>query len=388
MATQFTLERQGKSVGNLTTKNPKGTVVVAVRRSLLYLRLPRQLFNGEKKSIFLGLPDTPINRKAAEAKAKLIESDIAFERFDFTLARYKSPTLPQSNLSDSPPISELWEKYTTYKSKFLSKTTLTKDFKKTKNHILNLPSLKLEDAKLIRSYLAKTLTYDAAKRCLQQIRACCDWAVYEEIIPENPFSDLRIRRDGSKPPKTIDPFTNSEKNLIIAGFEDRHPHYTLFVKFLFLTGCRTGEAIGLQWQHISPDLSVITFSEAVVLGIRKDTKTHSSRRFPINARLKNLLLEIKPPQFSSNDPVFVSEKGCLIDSHNFLNRAWKPMLTELKIRYRPQYNTRHTFITLCMEAGIPIPQIADWVGNSGETIMKFYAGINIKLSVPEFDEDF
>lgn len=32
---------------------------------------------------------TPENRKLAEAKAKVIESDISYERFDSTLARYK-----------------------------------------------------------------------------------------------------------------------------------------------------------------------------------------------------------------------------------------------------------------------------------------------------------
>lgn len=369
-------------------KNPKGTIVVATRRSLLYLRLPRHLFNGEKKSIFLGIPDTPINRKAAEAKAKLIESDIAFEKFDFTLSKYQPPTSPQSNLSGKPPINELWEKYTAYKARFLSPTTLNKDFKKFKNHILKLPSQNLEDAKIIRSYLTQNLSYDAAKRCLQQIRACCDWAVYEEIIPENPFSNLKIRRDGSKSYKVIDPFTNGEKNLIISSFENskRHAHYASFVKFLFFTGCRTSEAIGLQWQHIAPDLSIITFSEAVVLGVRKDTKTHSIRKFPINKQLKLLLKTIKPSQPKPDDPVFISKTGLLVDPHNFLNRIWKPVLNELGIRYRPQYNTRHTFITLCMEEGIPTPQIADWVGNSSDTIMKFYAGIVNRVDVPEFEE--
>ena len=46
-----------------------------------------------------------------------------------------------------------------------------------------------------------------------------------------------------------------------------HPKYFCyapFVEFLFLTGRRTSEAIGLMWKHINPDCSKITFSEAVV----------------------------------------------------------------------------------------------------------------------------
>ena len=43
---------------------------------------------GKRHYLSLGLPDNRMNRKAAEAKAKLIESDIAFDRFDSTLANY------------------------------------------------------------------------------------------------------------------------------------------------------------------------------------------------------------------------------------------------------------------------------------------------------------
>ena len=46
------------------------------------------------------------------------------------------------------------------------------------------------------------------------------------------------------------------------------------------------------------------------------------------------------------------------------------------------YNTRHTFITLCISAGVPISDIASWVGNSPEIILKHYAGLT-KTEVPE-----
>jgi integrase len=54
----------------------KGSVGVESFQGRLRLRLPRQLFDGKQKYLTLGLPDTQVNRKAAEAKAKLIEADI------------------------------------------------------------------------------------------------------------------------------------------------------------------------------------------------------------------------------------------------------------------------------------------------------------------------
>lgn len=52
-------------------------------------------------------------------------------------------------------------------------------------------------------------------------------------------------------------------------------------------------------------------------------------------------------------------------------------------KYLPQYNTRHTFITLCLEEGIPDKDIARWVGNSRAVVNQSYAGHNAYLEVPE-----
>ncbi|MCC3405390.1 MAG: hypothetical protein JGK17_07295 [Microcoleus sp. PH2017_10_PVI_O_A] len=54
----------------MTTRNQKGSVVTCELRGMLRLRLPRHLFGGRQKYLYLGLPDTPINRSAAEEKAK------------------------------------------------------------------------------------------------------------------------------------------------------------------------------------------------------------------------------------------------------------------------------------------------------------------------------
>lgn len=370
-------------IARMTRRNPKGSVTVEAYRNRLRLRLPRQVFAGQKQYLSLGLSDTPINRKIAEAKAKLIESDIALERFDLTLSKYKNPQFAPT--PDCPDLVSLWDKYVEFKSKSVAQSTIDKDFKKTRNHIAALPTQKILEARTIRNHLANNLTLNAARRTLTQIKACCNWAVDEGLISESPFVNLAIRsRNWNE--KDIDPFTAVEQERIIEAFEN-HPvyrHYSAFVKFLFLTGARTSEAIGLQWLHISPDLKFITFSEALVLGKRGATKTHRTRRFPVNNQLRELLISIKPPESNPEALVFTSQKGCAIDSHNFLTRAWKPVLESIQIRYRTQYNTRHTFISLCLEAGVPVAQVAAWSGNSPRTIYNSYAGIVSLIEVPEF----
>lgn len=70
-------------------KRGKGSVGVEVLQGRLRLRLPRQLYNGKQKYLTLGLDDSPGDWKIAQAKAKQIESNIAFERFDHTLNKYR-----------------------------------------------------------------------------------------------------------------------------------------------------------------------------------------------------------------------------------------------------------------------------------------------------------
>ena len=177
------------------------------------------------------------------------------------------------------------------------------------------------------------------------------------------------------------PFTPQEKQIVLATFDVRHPHYSPYVRFLFLTGCRTSEANGLKWKDIGPD--AITFQEARVEGRQQSgLKTQARRQFPINDQLRTLLDSLglgEPADF-----VFMTERGCPVDAHNFLNKIWKPTIATLEIPYRPQYATRHTFITECLTAGVPVATIAAWVGNSPRTIYQNYAG-SIPMPVPDLD---
>jgi len=374
-------------------KASKGSVGIEAFQGRLRLRLPRQLFGGKQNYLTLGVADTPENQKLAASKAKQIELDILAGYFDATLEKYK----PQTNL-DSVKSSKsnqaelllniLWDRYTAYKSTTLTITTINKDYKRIKNHIASLPTQKLVDAVPIRDFLLSQLSANAAKRVLTQLKACCDWAVDSGLITKNPFDGMAqtVKTLVKDEEDSINPFTRDEQERIIAAFAKHryYQHYTSYVRFLFMTGCRTSEAVGLTWEHIDEKLTRITFREAVVEGNRKDTKTHKIRRFPINESLKNLLLSIKSESCKSNSSVFQAPRGGMIDAHNFLNRAWKTVLSELGIQYRSQYNTRHTFITNCLEAGISVVQIAKWVGNSPEIIMKHYAGTIKQVEVPEF----
>lgn len=360
-------------------RKPKGTVGVEAIKGMLRLRLPRHLYDGNQKYLTLNLADNPQNRKAAETKAQIIESEIAFDRFDFSLESYKPRRQSGEKLLD---LGELWAKYTEFKVKILSTTTIGTDYRKVRNHIASLPQNLT--ARQVRKHLMDKLTPTAAKKIMMFINGCCQWAVEEELIEINPYQNLPTVRT-PKTSKSINPFSVDERDQIIQAFEahEFHKTYANFVKFLFFTGCRPSEAIALNWHHVTSDFKMITFAEAVVLKKRKDTKTHTIRKFPCNQKLELLLAQIYSSKAENSDRIFSSPLGYELDGHNFQNRAWKEIMESLPITYRSSYNTRHTFITICLENEIPVTQIASWVGNSAKTIWGHYAGLIATHDVPE-----
>lgn len=388
-----------------SVKAAKGSVKLKISNNRIQL-----VFTvvGKRHYLSTGLSDNPINRKIALRKAAIIEDDIFKERFDSSLEKYK----PQSGVNNFTPIFtpaeeapktcllNLWSQYTEFQREHLEETTIVRDYGKIEKRIRKFPKKFLEEAIDIQAYLLKNYSTEVTKRTLKHLSACCNWAMRKKLITDNPFKELakeiktkKTRRVSRKP------FSRSCVAAIIAAFEQNtysskyspvpHSYYAPYVKFLFHTGCRPEEAIALKWKHIEKER--IYFCEAVAtdVRIRKRTKTDDPRYFPINPELRTILEKVKPSHCLGDELVFKGKSGKELDAHNFLNRVWKPVVQKLvregKVKeYLPQYNCRHTFITLCLEDGIPSRRVADWCGTSVGVIEEHYAGAIANIQVPTF----
>lgn len=76
-----------------TSRSKKGSVSVLSQKGLLRLRW-RLTGSDKRKLMYLGLPDTPSNRKKAELLAKQIEIDLSEDNYDPTLEKYKAQIRP------------------------------------------------------------------------------------------------------------------------------------------------------------------------------------------------------------------------------------------------------------------------------------------------------
>ncbi len=382
---------------NISKRHSKGSVSVESIDGRLRLRLPRQAYAGQQRYLVLGLEDGSVNRKIATAKALAIEIDLAANIFDPSLKKYivKPKSLP-AGCSSKQNLQWLFDQYVDFKTRYgASQSTIAIDYSRVQRILKNLELVEISqnNALFIRDWLLANHTPKLSRRILIQLSACCNWAIgsgIAEII--NPFSSLvklsYLKGLVKNNSEQICSFSREERDEIIKAF-GCHPSYSFYqplVKFLFFTGCRPSEAVALTWDDIHD--GYINFQGAAVssregIVIQKQLKTQKNRRFPVNRQLLCLLETVDKTKTNFHKLVFPSPHGKLLSFRNFCQRAWKLVLAGLKIEYRPPYVCRHTFICLCLEEGVDVKSISQWVGNSPEIIYRHYVRNKTNLEVPE-----
>jgi integrase len=381
-----------------------------------------QRFWGKKQKYKgLGLRDNPENRQLAEDIAYRARQDIRNNNFDVTLKRYEPHALLESSEQINFKIPTLLELYLKYIEE-VKKPAVTKGTYKGHYKTACLNIIKrcadadiIEDSVSIFDKIKSSTTPNEAKKLLNLLFNVLEWCKRRNIVKKetyNPYKDYIQDVPGKskrmKPPahiieQNLDSkdrdyrgFLPQEAEKIIESFSERGQTpklYNRLLRFLFLTGCRPSEAIGLQWGDISEDCTIITFRHAYCLrtkelkgGKNARYEGKEKRVFPCGEKLRNLLLEIKSETQNPANYIFLTAEGEPIPWGSFRDR-WagvhngshetNGVVEELaqtkKIRfYLKPYATRHSFITWQLKAGMTPANVAKLVGNSPEMIYKHY----------------
>ncbi len=220
---------------------------------------------------------------------------------------------------------------------------------------------------------------------IQHLRALLASAVGDGEIDRNPAAPLELPKQAKK---GIDPFERDEAERIIAQLYDDLDNsmriYAAYFEFAFFTGMRPGEIAALQWDEIDTRKRVAHVCRIVVEGqIAERTKTRQSRLVLLNSRALHALevaREVATARARSNrtfpNSRFVfppAKRSEFIGSPMVTERHFRVALRELGIRDRPQYNTRHTYATMCLMSGMQPAFIARQLGHSAKILFERYA---------------
>ena len=223
-------------------------------------------------------------------------------------------------------------------------------------HLVNDRRLALKTSRNIIDGSLRALFRDAGRR-----------------VDHNPFNDLPTNWWPRLPQREPDPYTEQERDTILAYYRDNRPHWAyVFVFFRFWTGTRPSEATALKWGSVDLLNAKATIALSRHLGEENAPKTRASRRtITLLPNVVEILISILPLRVEPTTYVFIDGQGKPIDQSEFA-RGFQAVLRVLKVRPRPFYNTRHTFISIALTLGCNQKWIAEQTGTSIAMIQEHY----------------
>lgn len=368
------------------------------------LRL-RWRYQNRDFALYLDLEDSYYNRAIAQHTVSTIETDIKLDQFDWSLSKYKRHSKTGKSYGGIS-CDELFEDWIDFKRIHCSERTIeylrSGALRKASKFFSNTPIERItkRDCRNFYLYLAESNNKSyTIKRQIQSLQSCWQWAIENDYLPgsNNPWQGI-ANQVKSDPKTEIKPFTTTEIEKIYAEFAS-HPHhyvYLPFLKFLFGTGCRVGEAVGLKWQDLCPEFKTCHIRRQRSKGrVIEQTKTGNDRSFTLTTTLSQILEQLYyetapvPEEKIDRDNSDVNEyvfivNNAPINDNAFSANIWRKRLEKAGVDYRKLYNTRHTFISHCLTQGMNPILVAQITGHDLKTMYAHYAGfIKEDPQVPE-----
>lgn len=296
---------------------------------------------------------------------------IANKEFDYSVVFPESPNrfrfldAPSAGLKVEDYLADWLAKQVHLKSSTLGaykgivENTLTSAFGQT-----FLPDLKRSD---VRDWCAKQICGNKRLANVQSVlRKALQDAVTDELIDVNPLFNWTFKKNAAPRKSKVDPFDAAEQLAILANCES--PMWRNLFRFAFWTGLRTSELCALEWGDIDWVRKVVRVERAMTRfsdepevpktqQSKREVKLLPSALDALNAQKEHSLL--------ANKVIFLNPHTAkLLIGDTVTRKPWHRALIAAEVRYRNQYQTRHTYASMMLTAGEDPAWVASQMGHA------------------------
>ena len=181
----------------------------------------------------------------------------------------------------------------------------------------------------------------------------------------SPAAELRKSRDL---PRTERHALTPEQEQKVIAF--RGENWLLGVMLLY-TGCRRGELLALNWSDVDRRAGVIHVNKKLSWAgrnqpvLENDLKNHKPHDVPLFDALQRVL------PTNRVGAIFTNEDGKYLSASE-LSRIWKNYARDVGLDGVTPHCFRHSFATICFEAGVDIASAASFLGDTEAVVANVY----------------
>lgn len=209
-------------------------------------------------------------------------------------------------------------------------------------------------------------TPNSVRTVLSHLHTCLQAAVRAGLRPDNPVA-IAVRPKSEK--TKVDTFTPAELAAVIDRATAR-PN-TRVLALVAATGCRIGESLALDAADFDPEAGTVSISKT--LGLHGELGPPKSANGVRTIRVPDAALPAVRAAHAGrkSGPLFPTANRT---RPNYLvtRRSWSRMLRRMGLPYRNLHALRHSVATHLVAAGVPLADVAKYLGDAVATIVRTY----------------
>lgn len=289
--------------------------------------------------------------------------------------------------------SQLLEEWKTIRSSEIKSSSYRSEMKSLELFMETVGNLRISDytTQLVQTYLMNLNVQNSTRKNRKiYLNGLFNYAVKVGYISDSPVKGVVISKqkaDYEKLQKAKDNFISREELGQVLSYCESHnkdKRYALAIEFIFLTGLRFAEFIGVRYQDVNFKANLLTIDHTIDYvahrydeRILQTTKTVGSVRTIVLSERCLEIIEYFRRNCFDEEFIFVTEQGNIM-RQPLLYRFIKN-ICEVVLGGHRSYNIhmlRHSHISLLAELGIPIKAIMERVGHRDESItLRIYSHV-------------